>query len=72
MISESIGQEIANCRRDLGWSQQHLADLAGVHRNTVRALEAGELVHARVTTIDKLAEVLGITILLPYDVDADK
>jgi transcriptional regulator with XRE-family HTH domain len=38
-----IGKELKAIRRRLGWSQQQLADAAGVWRNSIARQERGEM-----------------------------
>ena len=40
-MSEKLGRRIAERRAALGWTQQHLADRAGISRVAVSHLEAG-------------------------------
>ena len=40
-ISRSLGRRVATLRADLGWTQQELADRAGVSRVAVSHIEAG-------------------------------
>ncbi len=50
----SIARDIIRQRRELGLSQQDLADLAGVRQETISRIETGKH-SAGVPTIDKLA-----------------
>jgi transcriptional regulator with XRE-family HTH domain len=62
-----IGSNIRRYRRALGLSQEKLAELAGLHRTYVGAVERGER-NISVKNIEKIAKVLGIEpyqLLLP-------
>lgn len=50
-------------RAELGWSQEELAVRAGVHRQTVMALELGRYVRRpRAKTLGALASALGVPV----------
>lgn len=53
-------KNIRKRRKDLSWSQEHLAELAGLHRNHIGHLEREEKA-ATVDVIEKIAESLGCT-----------
>jgi transcriptional regulator with XRE-family HTH domain len=46
-------------RRDKGWSQDRLADMAKVNKQTISRIERGEQDHTRELTIKRLAGALG-------------
>jgi transcriptional regulator with XRE-family HTH domain len=39
----ALGRAVREVRARRGWSQEHLADRAGLHRNYVGSMERGEL-----------------------------
>jgi transcriptional regulator with XRE-family HTH domain len=39
----ALGRAVREIRARRGWSQEHLADRAGLHRNYVGSMERGEL-----------------------------
>jgi transcriptional regulator with XRE-family HTH domain len=39
----ALGRAVRELRARRGWSQEHLADRAGLHRNYVGSMERGEL-----------------------------
>ncbi|MFI0257623.1 helix-turn-helix domain-containing protein [Streptomyces sp. NPDC017056] len=57
-MSPEISTNIRKHRRRLGWSQERLAEAAGVSLGTVRKLEQGGV--ARVETLAQLAEALDV------------
>ncbi|MFH8343511.1 helix-turn-helix domain-containing protein [Streptomyces sp. NPDC018045] len=57
-MSPEISANIRNHRRCLGWSQERLAEAAGVSLGTVRKLEQGGV--ARVETLARFAEALDV------------
>lgn len=58
----NFGVAIRQARKKLGWSQEQLAQKAGVSRPTVARVETGNDVTT--TTIIKLARALGLTLEL--------
>ncbi len=59
----NIGQKILFTRRFvLNATQEELAGLAGVHRNTIIAIERGDL-NIKFATIIKICEAAGVTII---------
>lgn len=59
----SIGAEVADRRRELNLTQQTLADLSGVSRSTLQALEYGSG-SVRLEALAAVAEILGLEISL--------
>lgn len=60
MLRETTGGRLARLRKAKGWSQAHLADLAGLDRQTVRHAEQfGSDIYA--STLEGLADALGVT-----------
>ncbi|MEU7155740.1 helix-turn-helix domain-containing protein [Streptomyces chrestomyceticus] len=57
-MSPEISSNLRKHRRRLGWSQERLAEAAGVSPGTVRKLEQGGV--ARVETLAQLAEALNV------------
>lgn len=58
----SLGDEIRAARQERQWSQQQLAEVAGVSRPTVARVEGGEDVST--ATLEKVATALGTRLLL--------
>lgn len=62
MNARLIGDRIKLYRSNLGWSQEHLAEAADVHTNTVKNIEAGQLT-TQIDTLDKIAQALGVDLV---------
>lgn len=58
----TFGAQIRAARLERGWTQQEIADAAGVSRPTVARLEAGEDVST--ATLEKIAGALGMGLRL--------
>lgn len=56
---ETTGQRIKRRRRELGLTQQALAESAGLSAKTVLAIERGATTAPRVPTIRAIARALG-------------
>lgn len=61
----SLGDEIRAARQERQWSQQQLAEAAGVSRPTVARVEGGEDVST--ATLEKVAAALGLRVTLDTD-----
>ncbi|MFQ5630257.1 MAG: helix-turn-helix domain-containing protein [bacterium] len=58
-ILNIIGSNIKHYRTSLGLSQEKLAELAGLHRTYIGAVERGER-NISANNISKIAQVLGV------------
>ena len=56
------GARLAQLRHDRGWTQEILADYAGLSRELVRKLEQGARKSARLVTLNALAQALNIPV----------
>jgi transcriptional regulator with XRE-family HTH domain len=56
------GARLAQLRHDRGWTQEILADYAGLSRELVRKLEQGARKSARLGTLNALAQALNIAV----------
>ena len=63
MLKTSIGISVRDRRKELGITQPHLAELAGVSTNTLYKLERGQG-NPTLGVLNKLAEVLGMELKL--------
>ncbi|WP_293760639.1 XRE family transcriptional regulator [uncultured Aquitalea sp.] len=59
-VIQHVSTNIRQARVAKGWSQEKLAELAGVSRRMLVNIEAGEN-NASIATVDKLAGALGLT-----------
>ncbi len=59
MSDNRVGQAIRDRRKELGITQPHLAEIAGVSTNTLYKLEKGQG-NPTLEVLNKLAEVLGM------------
>ena len=63
MSDNRIGLSIRGRRKELGITQPHLAEVAGVSTNTLYKLEKGQG-NPTLDVLNKLAEVLGMELKL--------
>lgn len=63
MSDNRVGQAIRVRRKELGITQPHLAEVAGVSTNTLYKLEKGQG-NPTLDVLNKLAEVLGMELKL--------
>ena len=63
MSDNRIGQAIRDRRKELGITQPHLAEVAGVSTNTLYKLEKGQG-NPTLDVLTKLTEVLGMELKL--------
>lgn len=57
----SFGEQVRLIRKDLGFSQEELADKAGLHRTYIGMIERGEK-NITLTNIEKIAKALDVDI----------
>lgn len=55
-----IRLRVRELRTALGWSQDHLAALAGVRQATISKLESGDVTSVRLETLERVANALGV------------
>lgn len=60
-LTQKFGALVRQLRLEKGMSQEHLAELCGLHRNYVGAIERAERTPS-IVTADKLARALGDTL----------
>jgi transcriptional regulator with XRE-family HTH domain len=56
-----FGARIRQLRTDRGWSQEELADRAGLHRTYIGSVERGEQ-NISLVNVEKLAATLGVSL----------
>ena len=57
-----IAKRLKELRKKSGWSQQKLADKAGVSYNTVTKIEQGAATMPTIQTMIKIADAFGISL----------
>ncbi|HET8670427.1 MAG TPA: helix-turn-helix transcriptional regulator [Candidatus Saccharimonadales bacterium] len=60
-IRNKFGKQVRALRRAKGWSQEELADKAGLHRTYIGSVERGEQ-NVSIDNIAKLAKTLGVSL----------
>ena len=60
-IRTRFGARVRELRTDRGWSQEVLADNAGLHRTYIGSIERGEQ-NVSLQNIEKLAATLGVSL----------
>lgn len=60
-VRQRLGERIRKLRLKKGWSQEHFADICGLHRTYVGAVERGEK-NLTLANLQILADTLQITI----------
>lgn len=60
-IRKRFGERIRQLRNDRGWSQEELADRAGLHRTYIGSVERGEQ-NLSLVNIERLAATLGVSL----------
>ena len=60
-IRTRFGARVRQLRTDRGWSQEDLADRAGLHRTYVGSIERGEQ-NLSLVNIEKLSATLGVSL----------
>jgi transcriptional regulator with XRE-family HTH domain len=59
-IPRRVGLNIKSARNAKGWSQEELADRAGLHRTYISGLERN-IRNPTITVLKRLADALGMT-----------
>lgn len=65
-IKEALGKRIKTLRNELGFSQEELADRAGIDRTYITSVECGKR-NISIVNIDKIATALGVTLSKLFD-----
>ncbi|ABE36047.1 helix-turn-helix family protein [Paraburkholderia xenovorans LB400] len=61
LIVRNFGAAVRRLRELQGWSQEQLAEYAGLNRSYVGEIERGSAI-ASIVTVDKLARAFGVSI----------
>lgn len=61
MDTKELGRQVLSRRKEKGWSQEELGQLANISRNYVSLIERGEADGISIKVINKLAIVLGVS-----------
>lgn len=62
MDAKELGRQVLARRKEKGWSQEELGELAGVSRNYVSLIERGEADSVSIKVISQLAVAFGVTV----------
>jgi transcriptional regulator with XRE-family HTH domain len=57
-----LARKLKELRKQKGWSQQKLAEKAGLSFNAITKIEQGRAEHPTLKTLIKLADVFGMSI----------
>lgn len=60
-VRKSFGKRVRELRKQKGYSQEELADKAGLHRTYIGSIERGEQ-NVSIDNIGKIAKSLGVKI----------
>lgn len=60
-VAKNLGKRIRQLRTSKGWSQEHLADEAGMHRTYLWGIEQG-VRNPSIRHLTQLADALGVTV----------
>lgn len=58
-VKSELADNVKSYRNSLGWSQEELADAAGLHRTYVSGIERG-IRNPSISIVAKLAKALGV------------
>ena len=65
-IKQALGKRIKTLRNELGFSQEELADRAGIDRTYITSVECGKR-NISIVNIEKIAMALGVTLSKLFD-----
>jgi transcriptional regulator with XRE-family HTH domain len=65
-LAQHLGRRIRLLRAERNWSQEDLAERAGVHRNYIGHVERGEL-NISVLQLAKIAQAFGVRVAMLVD-----
>ncbi len=64
LVLEELGLQIKALRKQKGWSQLQLAEMAGLDRTTIGLLERNDYSDIGVRKVQRVAELLGKKLIL--------
>lgn len=70
-VRDVLAANLRRIRKTKGWSQETLADLAGLHRTFVGSVERAER-NVSIDNVERLANALGVTVADLLAEGADK
>lgn len=65
-VRRRLGRNVQHERRQKGWSQEELAEQAGLHRTYVSGVERG-IRNPTITIVEKLAQALSVSMAALLD-----
>ena len=65
-IKQALGKRIKTLRNELGFSQEELADRAGIDRTYITSVECGKR-NISIVNIEKIATALRVTLSKLFD-----
>lgn len=66
IVVKALGKRIRQLRHEKGWSQEHLADQAGMHRTYMWGIEQG-MRNPSVRHLVRVADALGVSVKVLFD-----
>ncbi|MDQ3330609.1 MAG: helix-turn-helix domain-containing protein [Planctomycetota bacterium] len=60
-VQKRFGERLRSVRTNAGFSQERLAEIAGLHRTYISSVERGER-NVTIETVEKLAHALNVTL----------
>ena len=67
-VAKALGRRIRELRKTKGWSQEYLADEAGMHRTYMWGIEQG-VRNPSVRHLSKIADALGVSVATLFQSD---
>lgn len=61
MVAKALGKQIRSLRKGRGWSQEHLADEANMHRTYMWGIERG-VRNPSLRHLTQIADALGVSL----------
>ena len=67
-VAKALGKRIRRLRQEKGWSQEYLANEAGMHRTYLWGIERG-VRNPCIRHLSQIADALGVTVGALFDCD---